>query len=117
MSAITVRNPVLHRRVATSTTTATVSRSRRDLASTLELTLDPRLGVRRGLRTWPRVPRANRDAVAEPLGEIVSLLRDPAVAISERAEQRVRVLATHPTSPAYGQHPNRAGFAAWSLLA
>ena len=44
-----------------------VSRKRRRLAATLEIALEPQHAVRHGLRTWPRIPQANRVAVAEPL--------------------------------------------------
>jgi hypothetical protein len=116
-TTFTASSQVLHRRAGKTIVHERVSRGRRNLAGTLEMTLEPRVAVRRGLRSWPRVPRANRAAVAEPLAEIVALLRDPAVAISADASRRILKLATHPTSPVYGQYPNRAGFAVWSLLA
>lgn len=93
----------------------TVSRKRRSLAATVEVALDPQHAVRIGLRSWPRMPRENRAAVAEPLREIVSLLRDPAVEIPESALPRVRAFASHPTSPAFGRYPNQAVFAAYAL--
>lgn len=118
MSTFTASSQVLHRRRAGRTIAfERASRVRRNLANTLEMTLEPRVAVRRGLRSWPRVPRVNRVAAAEPLAEIAALLRDPGVAISRSASRRILVLATHPTSPLYGPYPNRAGFAAWSLLA
>lgn len=98
---------VLHPRSATS--------ARSSLATTIELSLDPRRAARRGLPFWPRVPRANREAIAEPLRQIVSLLRDSAIALPDGALARIRALATNPTSPLYGRYPNRARFAAWSL--
>jgi hypothetical protein len=116
-TTFTAPSQVLHRRVGKTIVHERVSRGRRNLAATLEMTLEPRVAVRRGLRSWPRVPRANRAAVAEPLAEIAALLRDPAVAISADASRRILALATHPTSPVHGQYPNRAGFAVWSLLA
>ena len=117
MSTITAPGQVFHPRAGKTTSPARVSRARRNLASTIDMTLEPRDGVRRGLRSWPRIPRANRAAVAEPLTEIAALLRDPEVTISASTARRILALATHPASPAYGQHPNRAGFAAWALLA
>src|SRR6476660_8129260 len=56
-----------------------LSRRRKNLAATLEIALEPRHAVRRGLLTWPRIPQANRLAVSEPLREVASLLLDPAV--------------------------------------
>jgi len=88
--------------------------ARRSLATTLELTLDPRRAARRGL-VWPRVPRANREAIAEPVQQIAGLLRDSAVAIPDSALARIRALATHPASPAYDRSPTRARFIAQSL--
>lgn len=89
--------------------------ARRSLATTLELSLEPRRAARRGL-IWPRIPRANREAIAEPVEQIAGLLRDTAVAIPEGALDRILALATHPRSPAYDRYPNRARFAAWSLV-
>lgn len=94
---------------------APVSRSRRSLAVTLEAALDPLHAIRWGLRTWPRIPRANRAAVAEPLREVVTLLRDPAVPIPESTLQRVMAFTSHPRSPVYGRYPTQAGFAAHAL--
>jgi hypothetical protein len=94
----------------------TVSRKRRRLAATLEIALDPRHAVRHGLRTWPRIPQANRVAMAEPLREIASLLRDPAVTLPEDALPEIMAFASHPTSPAFGPHPVRAKFAAYALV-
>jgi hypothetical protein len=92
-----------------------VSRGRKRLAATLEISLDPQLAMRRRLLHWPHIPWANRVAMAEAMEEIVLLLRNPAVAISEDALQRILALATHPESPAFGRYPNRARFAAWAL--
>ena len=89
--------------------------ARRSLATTLELTLDPRRAARRGL-VWARVPRANREAIAEPVQQIARLLRDSSVAIPDSALVRIRALATHPASPAYDPSPTRARFLAWSLV-
>ena len=94
---------------------ATVSRNRRSLAVTLEIALEPRHAVRRGLRTWPRMPLANRVAVAKPLREIVSLLRDPEVTLSDDTLPEIMAFASLPTSPAFGPHPVRASFAAHAL--
>jgi hypothetical protein len=77
--------------------------------------LQPERAARRGLFFWPRARKASRDAVAEPMGEIITLLRDPAVEIPETALPHVLALATHPASPLYGPHPNQARFVAWSL--
>jgi hypothetical protein len=93
----------------------TVSRSRRSLATTLEIALDPEHAARRGLRSWPRIPRANRVAVEEPMREILTLLRDPAVRVPERSWQRVLAFVSHPGSPAFGRYPNQAGFVAHAL--
>jgi hypothetical protein len=82
----------------------------------LESELDPRQPLRHGLRLWTRIPAANRGAVAEPLRHIVALLRDPAVTISDRTLRNVLAFVTEPRSPAYGDYPNQAGFAAHSLV-
>lgn len=92
-----------------------VSRSRRSLAATLEVALEPEHAVRIGLRTWPRMPRPNREAIAEPLREIASLLRDPHVAVPDRVLPEIMAFASHPSSPAFGRHPVRAGFLAQAL--
>jgi hypothetical protein len=91
-------------------------RRRRSLAAILESALDPRHALRHGLRSLPRIPVANRTAVAEPLHHLVTLLRDPAITISKRTLRRVLEFATHPTSPLYGEYPIQAGFAAHSLV-
>ena len=93
-----------------------VSRRRWNLAGTLEITLAPRIAPRRSLGYWPRIPHANRIAIAEPMKEIVSLLRDPGVEIPDEALERALALATHPASPAFGPDPIQARFAAHSLL-
>jgi hypothetical protein len=89
---------------------------RRSVAAALEITLDPQLARRRALLFWPRIPRANRAAVTEPLQEILFILRDPAITVPEEDLRHVMSLATHPASPLYGQHVNRARFAAWALV-
>jgi hypothetical protein len=106
---------VLHPRSRREALRGAVS-ARRSLAVTIELSLEPQRAARRGLPFWPRIPRANREAIAEPLQQIVSLLRDSRIAIPDGVLARIRALATNPTSPAYGHYPNRARFVAWSLV-
>ena len=89
---------------------------RRSIAAALEITLDPQLARRRALLFWPRMPRANRAAVTEPLQEVLLILRDPGITVPEEALRNVMALATHPTSPLYGPYVNRARFAAWALV-
>ena len=109
---------VLERQTARQTTLpARVSRRRRNLAGTLEMTLEPRYAVRRGLRNWPRIPHDNRDAAAGPVREIISLLRDPSVSIPDDVLRRVTALTTHPASPLYGQYSTQARFAAFAMAA
>jgi hypothetical protein len=93
-----------------------VSSRRRSIAAALEITLDPQLARRRALLYWPRIPRVNRAVVTEPLQEIVALLRDPEITVSEESLRQVMSLATHPTSPLYGPYVNNARFAAWELV-
>jgi hypothetical protein len=93
-----------------------VSRSRWNLAGALEISLEPALAPRHAMSYWPRIPYANRVAVAEPMQEIVSMLRDPAVEIAEEVLPRILELATHPASPAFGSYPIQARFAAYALL-
>ena len=93
-----------------------LSHRRKSVAATLEIALEPRHAVRRGLLTWPRIPQANRVAVSEPLREVASLLRDPAVTVPESALPRIMAFASHPASPAFGPHPVRAKFAAYALV-
>ena len=93
-----------------------LSRKRKSLAATLEIALEPRHAARRGLLTWPRIPQVNRVAVSEPLREVASLLRDPAVTVPESALPRIMAFASHPASPAFGPHPVRAKFAAYALV-
>jgi hypothetical protein len=90
-------------------------RRRQKLATILESELDPRYPLRHGLRSWARIPSANRAAVAGPLQEIVGLLRDPAITVSERTLRRVLAFVTDPVSPVYGPHPTQAGFMAHAL--
>ena len=51
-------------------------RQRRRLAAAIELTLDRRAAIRRGLVTHPSIPHRNRDAVTDPLAACAALLRD-----------------------------------------
>jgi hypothetical protein len=93
-----------------------VSRRRWSLAGTLEILVEPALAPRRRASHWPRIPYANRLAMAEPMHEIATLLRDPGVEAAEDAQSRILALATHPASPAFGAYPVQARFAAFSLL-
>jgi hypothetical protein len=106
----------LPRRSSDSVATRGVSRRRWNLAGTLEISLEPALAPRRSLGYWPRIPYANRIAIAEPMKEIVSLLRDPDVEIPDEALERALALVTHPASPAFGPYPIQARFAAHSLV-
>jgi hypothetical protein len=91
-------------------------RRRRRLAEILESALDPRYPLRHALRSSPRIPSANRPAIDVPLRQIVTLLREPGITISQRTLRRVLTFATDPLSPAYGEYPTQAGFAAYSLV-
>ena len=91
-------------------------RRRRKLAAIVEAELDPLHPLRHGLGSWVRVPAANRTAVAEPLQQIATLLRDPAVTISDHTLRRVLAFVTDRGSPVYGEYSNQAGFAAHSLV-
>ena len=102
--------------MATWTGAPGVSRSRWSLAGTLEISLETALTPRHAMDYWPRIPYPNRVAVAEPMQEIVSMLRDPAVEIAEEDLPRILELASHPASPAFGSHPIDARFAAYALL-
>ena len=73
--------------------------------------------VRRGLISWPRIPLANRVAVAEPMREITCSCATRSKAIPERTLQRMLAFVSHPASPAFGAYPNQAGFAAYTLVA
>ena len=92
-----------------------VSRRRWNLAATLEILLDPAHAPGPRLNYWPRLPSANRAALAEPVQEIVAVLRDPGCEVVEADLERILSLATHPASPAYGRYPTQARFAAYSL--
>ncbi len=90
---------------------------RQALAGTLEQTLQPRHSVCGGLPAWPRVPHDNRDAAAEPLREIIAVLRDPAITISDQVMRSLVQLTTHPASPLYGQYSTQARYRAFAIAA
>jgi hypothetical protein len=92
-------------------------RRREKLAVILERELDPHVPLRHRLGFWERIPPTNRAGVGLPLAQIVTLLRDPVVTISERTLRTVLAFVTEPGSPAYGEYPNQAGFAAHALVA
>ena len=118
MATRTTSRSVLEQRAPhTATPRKHVSRRRRHLAGTLEMTLEPRYAARRGLRSWPRVPHDNRDAAAAPVREIVALLRNPAVSVPDEVFRRLVRLTTHPASPLYGQYSTQARHAAFALAA
>jgi hypothetical protein len=93
-----------------------VPRGRWSLAGMLEILFEPTLAPHRRFNHWPRIPYANRVAMAEPVQELASLLRDPEIEIPEEAQERIRTLATHPASPAFGSYPVQARFAVFSLV-
>ena len=70
-----------------------------------------------GRPAWPRVPHDNRDAAAEPLREIIAVLRDPAVTISDQVMRQVVQLTSDPASPLYGQYSTQARYRAFALAA
>jgi hypothetical protein len=92
-------------------------RRREKLAVILERELDPHEPLRHRLGFWERIPATNRAAVGEPLAQIVVLLRDPAVTISERMLRTVLAFVTESRSHVYSEYPNQAGFAAQALVA
>ena len=102
-NADTTRGLTLPRRTRQTVARERFLRRRQKLAAILESELDPRHPLKHGLRSWERIPPANRTAVAEALREIVALLRDPAVTIPERALRRVLAFVTDRASPAYGE--------------
>jgi hypothetical protein len=93
-----------------------VSRRRRSLAGTIEISLEPSLAQRHTLNYWPRIPYANRVALAEPMQQLIAMLRDPEIDFTDETLARILALATHPASPAFGSYPIQARFAAYSLL-
>jgi hypothetical protein len=93
-----------------------VSRRRRRLAGTLEILMEPAFAPGPRQNWWPRIPKTTRDVLAEPMQEIVSLLRDPGIEISDGALERIMAFATHPGSPAFGAYPAQAKFAAHELV-
>ena len=52
-------------------------RRRQRLAAILERALDARYPLKHGLQPWPRIPRANRSVVFEPLEQIASCSATP----------------------------------------
>lgn len=70
-----------------------------------------------GLPAWPRVPHDNRDAAAEPMREIIAVLRDPAITISDQVMRSLVQLTTHPASPLYGQYSTQARYRAFAIAA
>jgi hypothetical protein len=116
MATQTASSQVLEQQAAehTKIVRQRVSRRRRYLGGTLEMTLEPKYAVRRGLRNWPRIPHNNRNAAAAPMREIISLLRDPSIDIPDHVVRRVAALTT-PQSPLYGQHANQARGAVLAL--
>jgi|KBSMisStandDraft_5_1062788.scaffolds.fasta_scaffold31096_5 hypothetical protein len=116
MSTATVITRGIPRRTRQTLARERFLRRRRSLAGIVEGALDPRFPQRHGLRPWPRIPQVNRAAVTEPLQRIAAILRDPVVTVPDRTLRRVMSFVTDPASPAYGQYPNQAGFAAYSLL-
>jgi hypothetical protein len=116
MNTATALNQAFPRRTRQTTAQQRFLRRRRNLAAILESALDPRYPLRHGLRSSPRIPGANRTAVAEPLRHIAALLRDPAITIPKRTLPRILAFVTDPTSPVFGEYPTQAGFAAYSLV-
>jgi hypothetical protein len=90
-------------------------RRRQKLAVIVASAFDPWHPLRHRLGLWERIPAANRAALSGPMEHVITLLRDPAVTISDRTLRRVLAFVTDGSSPAYGQYPNQAGFAAHEL--
>jgi hypothetical protein len=84
---------------------------RRCLADAVELALDHRAAMRRGLVHTPAIPAANRAAVEAPLRASIAILRDRSVVI-EASLERLGALAVDPRSALYQPYPNRARCAA-----
>lgn len=114
---ITPRHILEHEAETAGDRSQACRRQRQRLAGTLELTLQPRHSLHRGLPDSPRIPHDNRDAAAEPLRQIIALLRDPSTIISDHVFRRVVELTTHPASPLYGQYSTQARFRAFALAA
>ena len=114
---ITSRHILEHEAEKVGDRSRTRRRQRQRLAGTLEMTLQPRHSVRRRLPDWPRIPHDNRDAAAEPLRQIIAVLRDPSTIISDQVFRRLVELTTHPASPLYGQYSTQARFRAFALAA
>jgi hypothetical protein len=110
------RELVPQRRTRQTIAQERVVRRRHNLAAILESALDPRSPLRHRVDAWPRMQAANRAAVAEPLAQIATLLRDRRVTIPERTLRRVLAFVTHPDSMIYGEYPNQARFGAYSLV-
>ena len=115
MSTATALTHALPRRNRQAIAQQKFLRRRQKLAAILESALDPRYPLKHGLRSFARIPGANRGAVGEPLEHIVALLRDPSVTVGDRTLRRVLAFVTDPRSPAFGPYPNQAGFAAHAL--
>jgi hypothetical protein len=116
VNAATTLNPTFPRHTRQTIAQQRFLRRRRTLAAILESALDPRYPLGHGLRSSLRIPGANRTAVAEPLLDVATLLRDPAVTIPKRTVRRILAFVTDPASPAFGEYPTQAGFAACALV-
>jgi hypothetical protein len=116
MSTAAAHNHAPPRRNRQAIAQQRVVRRRHNLAAILEGSLDPRSPLRHRVSAWPRIPAANRAAVAEPLTQIAMLLRDRRVTIPERTLRRVLAFVTQPDSMIYGEYPNQARFGAYSLI-
>src|SRR6476646_3543311 len=66
-----------------------LSRRRKNLAATLEIALEPRHAVRRGLLTWRRTPQATPLAVRGARREVPPLLFAPAGPAPEGALPKI----------------------------
>ena len=116
MSTATAPNHAPPRRTRQTIAQQRVVRRRHNLAAILESALDPCSPLRHRVSAWPRMPAANRAAVAEPLAQVARLLRDRRVTIPERTLRRVLAFVTQPNSMIYGEYPNQARFGAYSLV-
>jgi hypothetical protein len=115
-TATAVNQTIPRRRTRQTIARQRFLRRRQSLAAIVERALDPRYPLRHRVGAWPRIPAANRKAVAEPLGQIARALREPAITIPERTLRRVLAFVTDPASPAYGEYPSQAGFVAYALV-